>query len=206
MVWNWAIEIPWDIFRWEGNKQWRRRQSSQCDDAKDDARASRRTEVQRLRLDRWRQCARESEKKNRTIFILITSYQLHVQRFPEVDHLQRPIVKAWREVLYKMEYTSRMGIEDPCLEGRWPGSCPASSRRGSGPSSAIDAQVPKSEKEMILSNKAQTKYLEYLGCEVKGKRFGDSFVLVCHVDQVEKRSQWSQFGHKNTSIGESETP
>ena len=46
-----------------------------------------------------------------------------------------------------MEYTSRMGIEDPCLEGRWPGSCPASSRRGSGPSSAIDAQVPKSEKD-----------------------------------------------------------
>ena len=59
---------------------------------------------------------------------------------------------------------------------------------------------------MILSNEAQTKCLEYLGCEVKGKRFGDSFVLVCHVDQVEKRSQRGQFGHKNTSIGESETP
>ena len=99
-----------------------------------------------------------------------------------------------------------MSIEDPCLEGRWPGSCPVSGRRGSGPSSAIDAQVPKSEKEMILSNEAQAKWLEYLGCEVKGKRFGDSFVLVCHVDQVEKRSQGGQFGHKNTSIGESETP
>ena len=61
-------------------------------------------------------------------------------------------------------------------------------------------------KKIILPNKAQTKYLDYLGCEVKGKRFGDSFVLVCHVDQVEKRSQGSQFGHKNTSIGESETP
>ena len=62
------------------------------------------------------------------------------------------------------------------------------------------------KKEMILSNEAQTKYLEDLGCEVKGKRFGDSLVLVCHVDQVEKRSQGGQFGHKNTSIGESETP
>ena len=99
-----------------------------------------------------------------------------------------------------------MSIEDSCLEGRWPESCPVSSRRGSGPSSAIDAQVPKSEKEMMLSNEAQTLCLEYLGCEVKGKRFGDSFVLVCHVDQVEKRSQGGQFGHKNTSIGESETP
>ena len=99
-----------------------------------------------------------------------------------------------------------MSIEDSCLEGRWPGSCPVSGRRGSGPSSAIDAQVPKSEKEMMLSNEAQTLCLEYLGCEVKGKRFGDSFVLVCHVDQVEKRSQGGQFGHKNTSIGESETP
>ena len=73
MAWKWAKELPWDIFQWEGNKQWRRRQSSQCDDAKDDARASRRTEAQRSRLGRWRQCARESEKKNRTIFILITS-------------------------------------------------------------------------------------------------------------------------------------
>ena len=59
---------------------------------------------------------------------------------------------------------------------------------------------------MTLPNEAPTKCLEYLGCEVKGKRFGDSLVLVCHVDQVEKRSQGSQFGHKNTSIGESETP
>ena len=147
-------------------------------------------------------------KKNRTIFILITSKITNCMSnaFPKSIICRARLWRPEKKFFKSWKILPRMSIEDSCLEGRWPGSCPVSGRRGSDPSSAIDAQVPKSEKEMILPNEAQAKWLEDLGCEVKGKRFGDSLVLVCHVDQVEKRSQGGQFGHKNTSIGESETP
>ena len=151
MAWNWAKEIPWDIFRWEGNKQWRRRQSSQCDDARDDARASRRTEAQKSRLGRWRQCAQES-KKNSSLFILITSKitSCMSNAFPKSIICRARLWRPEKKFFFKSwKILPRMSIEDSCLEGRWPGSCPVSGRRGSGPSSAIDAQVPKSEKNDI---------------------------------------------------------